>query len=89
MVKQFNIQELISKPFDRADYIRFIKTLFEIKPENQLLEVTGQYSEYINSGEYLGDYELNREKIHFYIINLKNKSVERARVFQRNFKVSL
>jgi hypothetical protein len=85
MVKQFNIQELISNPFNRADYIRFLKTLFEIKLENQSLEVTGQYSEYIHSGEYLGDYELNREKIHLYIINLKNKSVERARVFQRNF----
>ena len=85
MVKQFNIQKLISKPFDRADYIRFLKTLFEIELECQDLDVTGQYTEYINSGEYLGDYELNRERIHLYIINLKNKSVERARVFQRNF----
>jgi len=85
LLKKFDIQGLITKPFDRSDYILFLKTLFKINPKIQKLEVSGAYEEYIKGAEYLDYYESNREKIHFYSVFLENKDVERARVFQRDF----
>lgn len=85
------IRETFEKPFNKEQYVYFIKNLFN-KIDEDTFEYHGQYIKdsykpYIKKYERIGKYnDLEGNKIDILTVNLKKEtSLERARTMQRNF----
>ena len=86
------VQDTFNNPFDKGQYLYFIKNLFNFIDESKNFMYRGQYipdafKPYIHTLERIGKYvDDEGEKIDILITHLrKETSLERARTMQRNF----
>ncbi len=84
------IRETFEKPFDKVQFIRFIKELLN-RIEEAPFSYQGQYipdayKPYISSLERIGKFNDSENRIDILVIKLQREtSLERARTMQRNF----
>lgn len=85
------IRDTFESPFDKGQYVYFIKNLFN-KIDEDTFEyhgryITDSYKPYIKKYERIGKYsDSEGNKIDILIVNLKKETLlERARTMQRNF----
>jgi len=86
------VKDTFNNPFDKGQYLYFIKNLFNFIDESKNFMYKGQYipdafKPYIHTLERIGKYvDAEGEKIDILITHLrKETSLERARTMQRNF----
>ena len=79
------------KPFNKENYIKFLKNLLKFFDEKNTFSYVGQfipdaYKDKISSFERIGKYTYDDKEIDLLIVNIKKESkLERARTSQRNF----
>ncbi len=79
------------KPFNKENYIKFLKNLLKSYDEKATLNYAGNYipdayNDKISSFERLGKYTYDNKEIDLLIVNLnKTSALEKARTAQRNF----
>jgi hypothetical protein len=85
------VKNTFENPFDKGQYINFIKNLFN-RIDEDTFELHGQfikdsYKPYVKKYERIGKYiDSDGKKIDILVVNLKKETLlERARTMQRNF----
>ena len=85
------ISNTLEKPFDKAQFVLFVKNLLNRIDESKAFHahsyVRESFTEYVKTYERIGTYtDLDGEKLDILIVYLqKETSLERARTAQRNF----